>query len=150
MHFHIKIQLCQRECGQYAIKCHAYHKICNGETYRRLGDRFREHLRSTRLSDSDLPIGGHFASPGDTTQYMLVSNESSFEAMVVSMWTLILCEVSARCKRCDFYFYLSVTFDAFFSVAFKPMMKREYPQNVWLIFQILVRKFELSFPIHWI
>ena len=148
MHFYIKIQLCQRECGQYAVKCHACHKICNGETGRRLGDRFREHLRSTRLPDSDLHVGGHFASPGHTSQDMLVSEERSFEAMVVSMWTLILCKVAARCKRCDFYFYLSVMFHAHFSVAFKPLM--EYPRNVWLIFQILVRKFELSFPIHWI
>ena len=89
MHFYIKIQLCQRECGQYAVKCHACHKICNGETGRRLGDRFREHLRSTRLPDSDLPVGGHFASSGHTNQDMLVSDERSFEAMVVSMWTVL-------------------------------------------------------------
>ena len=32
--------------------------------------------------------------------------------------------------------------------AFEPMMKREYPRNVWLTFTIFVRKFELSFTFH--
>ena len=44
-----------------------------GETGRRLGDRFREHLRSTRLTDTDFPVGRHFASPGHTAEDMLVS-----------------------------------------------------------------------------
>ena len=44
-----------------------------GETGRRLGDRFREHLRSARRPDSDDPVGRHFASPGHTTEDMLVS-----------------------------------------------------------------------------
>ena len=47
----------------YAIKRRACHKICIGETVRRLDARFREHLRSTRLPDSDLPVGRYFASP---------------------------------------------------------------------------------------
>ena len=38
-----------------------------------LGDRFSQNLRSTRLPDSDLPVGRRFASPGQTTQNMLVS-----------------------------------------------------------------------------
>ena len=33
-----------------------------GETYRRLDDRFSEHLRSMRLGYSD-PVGTHFNSP---------------------------------------------------------------------------------------
>lgn len=64
---------CVSENVVYAIKCHACRKICIGETGRHLGDRFREHLRSIRLPDSDLPVGRHFASPGHTTQDMLVS-----------------------------------------------------------------------------
>lgn len=47
----------------YAIKCRACHRICIGETVRRLDARFREHLRYTRLPDSDLPVGRYFASP---------------------------------------------------------------------------------------
>ena len=46
------------------------------------------------------------------------------------------------------FFCFSVTLNAHFSVAFKPLMKREYLRNVWLTFKILVRRFELSFTIH--
>ena len=35
-----------------------------GETGTRLGDRCREHLRSRRLADFDLPVGRHFAFLG--------------------------------------------------------------------------------------
>ena len=62
--------------------------------------------------------------------------------LVVSMWSLVSYK-SPRCKRCDFCFYLSVKLHAHFSVAFKPLMKKEYPRNVWFTFKILVRKFEL-------
>ena len=48
----------------YGIKCRTCNKVYIGETGRRLGDRFREHLRSTRQSNTDLPVGRHFASPG--------------------------------------------------------------------------------------
>ena len=57
----------------YVIKCHACHKIYIGETGRRLGDRYREHPRSTRLPDSDRPVGRHFVSLGHRTQETLVS-----------------------------------------------------------------------------
>ena len=77
----------------YALKCHACHNIYIRETGTQLGDRFREHLHSTRLPDSDLPVGGHFASPGNTTQDMLVSvirsgfrdatDRRSFEARMI-------------------------------------------------------------------
>ena len=48
-------------------------KVYIGETGRRLGDRFREHLRSTRQTNTDLPVGRHFASPGHASTDMLVS-----------------------------------------------------------------------------
>ena len=48
----------------YLIKCRTCNKIYIGETGIRLGDRFREHLRSTRQTNANLPVGGHFASPG--------------------------------------------------------------------------------------
>ena len=44
--------------------------------------------------------------------------------------------------------YLNVTLHAHFSVAFKPLMKREYPRNVWFKFKILASKLELSFIFH--
>ena len=43
-----------------------------GETGRRLGDRFREHLRSVR-GNMDLPVAKHFSSAGHDAADMLVS-----------------------------------------------------------------------------
>ena len=57
----------------YFIKCRTCNKVCIGETGRRLGDRFREHLLSTRQTNTDLPVGRHFASPGHASTDMLVS-----------------------------------------------------------------------------
>ena len=57
----------------YLIKCHTCNNVYIGETGRRLGDRFREHLRSTRQTNNDLPLGRHFASPGHASTDMLVS-----------------------------------------------------------------------------
>ena len=57
----------------YVIKCLTCNKVYIGETGRRLGDRFREHLWSTRQSNTDLPVGRHFASPGHASTDMLVS-----------------------------------------------------------------------------
>ena len=64
---HITVQskyTCVSENVVYAIKCRTCNKLYIGETGRSLGDRFREHLRSTRLSGTDLPVGRHFTSPG--------------------------------------------------------------------------------------
>ena len=57
----------------YVIKCSTCNKIYIGETGRRLGDRFREHLRSTRQTNTDLPVGHHFRSPRHACTDMLVS-----------------------------------------------------------------------------
>ena len=43
-----------------------------GETGRRLGDRFCEHLRSVSKK-ADLPVAEHFSSPGHTTDDMMVA-----------------------------------------------------------------------------
>ena len=58
----------------YLIKCHAYSRICIGETGRCLRDRFSEHLHFTRQTNNDLelPVGRHFALPGHDTDDMLV------------------------------------------------------------------------------
>ena len=60
-------------CVVYVIKCCTCNKIYIGETGRRLGDRFREHLRSTRQTNNDLPVGRHFASPRHACTDKLVS-----------------------------------------------------------------------------
>ena len=57
----------------YVIECRTCDKVYIGETGRRLGDRFREHFRSTRQSNTDLPVGRHFALPGPASIDMLVS-----------------------------------------------------------------------------
>ena len=43
-----------------------------GETGRRLGNRFSEHLRSVEKK-ANLPVAKHFSSPGRTTEGMMVS-----------------------------------------------------------------------------
>ena len=57
----------------YVVKYRACNKLYIGETCRRLGDRFREHLRSTRTANTDLPVTRHFTLPGHSTEDMLVS-----------------------------------------------------------------------------
>ena len=57
----------------YVIKYLTCNTVYIGETGRRLGDRFKEHLRSTRQSITDLPVGRHFALPGHASTNMLVS-----------------------------------------------------------------------------
>ena len=57
----------------YLIKCRTYNKLHIGEAGRCLGDRFREHLRLTRQTNTDLHVGRHFASPGHASTDMLVS-----------------------------------------------------------------------------
>ena len=56
----------------YNITCRACTLSYIGETGRRLGDRFCEHLRSV-TKQADLPVAKHFSSPGHTTDNMMVS-----------------------------------------------------------------------------
>ena len=56
----------------YIITCWACTMSYVGETGRRLGDRFCEHLRSVSKK-ADLPIAKHFSSPGHTTDDMMVT-----------------------------------------------------------------------------
>ena len=56
----------------YIITCRACTLSYVGETGRRLGDRFCEHLRSVSKK-ADLPVAIHFSSPGHTTDDMMVA-----------------------------------------------------------------------------
>ena len=56
----------------YVLSCCKCSKLYIGETGRRLGDRFREHIRSVG-ANTDLPVGKHFSSPGHSVGDMLVS-----------------------------------------------------------------------------
>ena len=58
----------------YCIPCTLYKNIYNGETRRRLGDRFREHLRDVERNDKDAskPVGRHFNLPNHSSQHMTI------------------------------------------------------------------------------
>jgi len=56
----------------YCITCTLCKKIYIGETGRRLGDRFREHLRDVERNDKDAskPVARHFNLPNHSSQHM--------------------------------------------------------------------------------
>ena len=58
----------------YRIKCTLCKKIYIGKTGRRLGDRFREHLRDVERNDKDTskPVARHFNLPNHSTQNMAI------------------------------------------------------------------------------
>eukprot|EP00061_Rhincodon_typus_P001498 g14965.t1 len=47
----------------YCIRCSRRGLLYIGETKRRLGDRFVEHLHSVRDKQQHLPVANHFNSP---------------------------------------------------------------------------------------
>ena len=57
-----------------SITCTYCNKLYIGETGRRLGDRFREHLRDVERNDKDAskPVARHFNLPNHSKQYMAV------------------------------------------------------------------------------
>ena len=60
----------------YCITCTYCNKLYIGETGRRLGDRFREHLRDVERNDKDVdaskPVARHFNLPNHSKQHMAV------------------------------------------------------------------------------
>ena len=58
----------------YCITCTYCNKLYIGETGRRLGDRFREHLRDVERNDKDAskPVAIHFSLPNHSKQHMAV------------------------------------------------------------------------------
>ena len=56
----------------YCITCTYCNKLYIGETGRRLGDRFREHLRDVERNDKDAskPVARHFNLPNHSKQHM--------------------------------------------------------------------------------
>ena len=58
----------------YCITCTLCKKIYIGETGRRLGDRFREHLRDIEINDKDAskPVARHFNLPNHSQKYIAV------------------------------------------------------------------------------
>ena len=66
----------------YCIKCTLCKKIYIGETGRRLGDRFREHLRDVERNDQDAskPVARHFNLPNHSTQNMAICGLSMHQS----------------------------------------------------------------------
>ena len=58
----------------YCITCTLCKKIYIGETGRRLGDRFREHIRDVERNDEDAskPVARHFNLPNHSSQHMTI------------------------------------------------------------------------------
>ena len=58
----------------YCITCTLCNKLYIGETGRRLGDRFREHLRDVEKNDKDAskPVARHFKLPNHSKKHMAV------------------------------------------------------------------------------
>ena len=58
----------------YCITCTYCNKLYIGETGRRVGDRFREHLRDVERNDKDAskPVARHFNLPNHSKQHMAV------------------------------------------------------------------------------
>ena len=58
----------------YCITCTLCNKLYIGETGRRLGDRFREHLRDVEKNDKDAskPVARHFNLPNHSKRHMAI------------------------------------------------------------------------------
>ena len=58
----------------YCITCTLCNKLYIGETGRRLGDRFREHLRDVEKNDKDSskPVARHFNLPNHSKKHMAI------------------------------------------------------------------------------
>ena len=74
----------------YCITCTYCKKIYIGETGRRLGDRFREHLRDVERNDKDAakPVARHFNLPNHSKQHMAICGVSLHLGSLESRKTL--------------------------------------------------------------
>ena len=74
----------------YCITCTLCKKLYIGETGRRLGDRFREHLRDVEKDDKDAskPVARHFNLPSHSKQHMAVCGLSLHQGSTESRKTL--------------------------------------------------------------
>ena len=74
----------------YYITCTYRKKLYMDETGRRLGDRFREHLRDVERNDKDAskPVATHFNLPSYSKQHMVVCGLSLHLSSSGSLKTL--------------------------------------------------------------
>ena len=73
----------------YCITCTLCKKLYIGETGRRLGDRFREHLRDVEKDDKNAskPVARHFNLPNHSKQHMVVCGLSLHQGSTESRKT---------------------------------------------------------------
>ena len=83
------VGVCQREKQQNELFAKECKKIYIGETGRRLGDRFREHLRDVEKDDKDAskPVARHFNLPNHSKQHMAVCGLSLHQGSTESRKT---------------------------------------------------------------
>ena len=95
-------------------------------------------------------IGRHFAFSGQTTQDMQFWSQYDFHTPHSTPWRspfgIVSFKVSARCKRCDFFF--NVTLPTLFFSCSQTTDEEEYPRDVWLALATFVGRFEPSFIFH--
>ena len=74
----------------YCITCTLCKKLYIGKTGRRLGDRFREHLRDVEKDDKNAskPVATHLNLPNHSMQHMAVCGLSLHQGNTVSRKTL--------------------------------------------------------------
>ena len=74
----------------YRITCTLCKKLYIGETGRRLGDRFREHVRGVEKDDKNAfkPVARHFNLPNHSMQHMAVCGLSLHQGSIESRKTL--------------------------------------------------------------
>ena len=79
------------DCRSNCITCTLCRKLYIGETGRRLGDRFREHLRDVEKDDQNTskPVVRHFKNlPNHSNQHMVVCGLSLHQGSTESRKTL--------------------------------------------------------------
>ena len=76
----------------YCITCTLCKKLYIGETGRRLGDRFREHLRDVEKDDKNTskPVARHFNLPNHSMQHMGICGLSLHQGNTESRKTLFI------------------------------------------------------------
>ena len=74
----------------YRITCTLFKNLYIGETGRRLGDRFREHLRDVEKDDKNVskPVARHLNLPNHSKQHMAVCGLSLHQGNTDSRKTL--------------------------------------------------------------
>ena len=83
-------RLAQPMSSIHYITCTLCKKLYIGETGRRIGDRFREHLRDVQKDDKNAskPVVRHFSRPNHSMQHMAVCGLSLHQGHTESRKTL--------------------------------------------------------------